>query len=369
VEVDLGAARPVSGVVLVTDRPDRVADRLVIIAEDAHGASRAVATAVTNGAPPAWLNGSLRIRPSRTVTARFGPLGARRLRLETATPVERWSIAELFVLGPRGTGPLAPEATALVRDAQALEALGNVTAALARYREAMQRAPDSPEGYDGFARLATGLHRAGETPIQRAVRFARLGLFDEARAAYEEVARLFGPDQTNADLTRELARVAAAAGDASTAARLEAEAAAVGAPTRPVRVVFGRVVELMGYDVTPVPVRAGGTLEVTTHWRLLGQPAPTVMIWLHLRGPDPATRFGDDFPSPQRVTGLASGPQEVSIRRRILVPPDARGRYRLVAGVWDPPSHSRLHVWWRGLVPTLDDAVTLGAVEIVGPGS
>ena len=40
-----------------------------------------------------------------------------------------------------------------------------------------------------------------------------------------------------------------------------------------------------------------------------------------------------------------------------------------VAGVWDPPSHSRLHVWWRGLVPTLDDAVTLGAVEIVGPGS
>jgi hypothetical protein len=29
---------------------------------------------------------------------------------------------------------------------------------------------------------------------------------------------------------------------------------------------------------------------------------------------------------------------------------------------------SRLHVWWRGLVPTFADALTLGTVEVVGRG-
>jgi hypothetical protein len=61
-------------------------------------------------------------------------------------------------------------------------------------------------------------------------------------------------------------------------------------------------------------------------------------------------------------------PQTVSVRRRLVVPPDAvPGRYRLVAGVWDPASGRRLHRRWRGWVPTLDTTVPLGGVELVRP--
>jgi len=69
------------------------------------------------------------------------------------------------------------------------------------------------------------------------------------------------------------------------------------------------------------------------------------------------------------VAELVNGPQHVSVRRRIVVPRDATpGQYRLVTGVWDPTSELRLHIWWRGLLPTFANALTLGTVEVVGPG-
>jgi hypothetical protein len=50
------------------------------------------------------------------------------------------------------------------------------------------------------------------------------------------------------------------------------------------------------------------------------------------------------------------------------VPPHiAPGRYRVVAGVWNPAAEWRLHRWWRRLVPTLDTTLPLGIVEVVGP--
>jgi Dolichyl-phosphate-mannose-protein mannosyltransferase len=369
VEVDLGAEHPVSGVVLMTDRSDRIPGRLAILAEGDGGARREVTTVVTNGVTVTWLNGAPRIRPGRTLTARFPPIPVRRLRLVEAGPAERWSVAELFVLGPLGAGPVPREPAAVVHEAQELEATGQMETALLRYHEAMQRAPDVPDGYEGFARLATEVRLGGDSPIAQAAQFSRLGLLDEARTMYEEIARTRGPEQTHAELTRVIARLAEAAGDRPTATRLETQAAAVLAPTRPVGVVLGRLVELQGYDVTPVPTRAGGTVEVTTHWRLLDRHRPNLMVWLHFRGANLGARFSDDYPLPRPVTGLMSGPQHVSVRRRIEVPPDATpGQYRLVTGVWEPTSESRLHVWWRGLVPTFANALTLGTVEVVGRG-
>jgi hypothetical protein len=369
VEIDLGATQLVNGVVLVTDQPDGIDGPLVILAEDAHGGSRRVVRVVANGAAPAWRNAAPRIRPSPALTARFGPVEAQRLRLVATGPVERLSIAELFVLGPPSATATAAEPAAPERQAQELEASGNVFGALQLYREAMRRAPDAPEGYEGVARLAAGLRESGESASQQVARFIRLGLLDEARATYEEVARLAGPDQANAELARARARVAEASGDASAAARLDAEAASVVSPARPVSVRFGRAIELMGYDMAPGPARAGETLEVTTHWRLRAQPDPALMVWLHFRGHNRAL-FADDFPTPRAVSGLVSGPQHVSVRRRIAIPPDADpGQYRLVAGVWDPISATRLHVWWRGLLPTFSYAVTIGTVDVVGPAS
>jgi hypothetical protein len=93
---------------------------------------------------------------------------------------------------------------------------------------------------------------------------------------------------------------------------------------------------------------------------------------VHLRADDRAdnqdTRFGDDYPLPGLLPDLGPGPQQVSVRRRLAVPAGAvPGRYRLVAGVWNPASGWRLHRWWRGLVPTRETALELGRVEVVRP--
>ena len=48
----------------------------------------------------------------------------------------------------------------------------------------------------------------------------------------------------------------------------------------------------------------------------------------------------------------------MSVRQRIAIPAGTPpGRYRMVAGLWDPGPAARLHVWWRGLVPTLETAL------------
>ena len=62
---------------------------------------------------------------------------------------------------------------------------------------------------------------------------------------------------------------------------------------------------------------------------------------------------------------VTDGPQDVTERREIRVPPDAPvGTYRVVVGVWNPASRERLHRWAGGLVPTWRDDVEVGTVEI-----
>jgi hypothetical protein len=126
-------------------------------------------------------------------------------------------------------------------------------------------------------------------------------------------------------------------------------------------------VELVGFDVAPQPLRAGDPVELTTHWRLHRAPRGRLMAWAHFRAEGPAgrgSRFGDDYPLIGFLPELGA-PQHLSMRRRIIVPADAAaGRYRLVAGVWNPTSGWRLHRWWRGLVPTWTTTLPLGRVEV-----
>jgi 4-amino-4-deoxy-L-arabinose transferase-like glycosyltransferase len=368
VELDLGTEQPVSGVTLVSDRPDRVPGQLVVEAVGRLGDSREVAALATGGLSATWANGAPRVRPSLSVTLRFPPVLARRIRLVDAEPAGRWSVAELFLLAPR-EAPGAVEADDAVAEGRRLEAAGRPGPALVRYREAMHRAPDAPDGYEAFARLASELRLRAGSPAQQAARLAELGLFDEARATYAEAARALGPGRSHAELLRAAARVARAAGDTAEAARLEAEAAAVLVTARPVGAVLGRVAELVGYDLGPGPAPPGGTIELTTHWRLLARSPRPLMVWVHFRPAEQVTRFGDDYPLPVPLAGPDGLPQHVSVHRRVPVPADAApGHYRIVAGVWDPTSGRRLHRWWRGLVPTFQEALRLGSVEVVRPG-
>jgi 4-amino-4-deoxy-L-arabinose transferase-like glycosyltransferase len=372
VEVDLEAERLLSGVTLVNDRAERVPDDLVVMVESAGTGLRPVAALAPQGVAASWENGAIRITLSRTLTVRFDPVAARRIRLVEKGPPGRWSVAELFLLGPAPPGAPPEPAVALVQEGRLLEDAGQVGSALLRYREAMRRSPDDPAGYDALARLTTLLRASVRSPLEHAAKLADLGLLTEARAAYADATRALGPERVHVELWRLRARLAEADGDTREATRLAAEADAALAPARPVGAVVGGLAELVGYDVLPQPLRAGETVELATHWRLYRRPWGRVMVWMHLRSdnrPDnQGTRFGDDYPLTGFLPELGLTPQHVSVHRRITVPADATaGRYRLVAGLWSPESGWRLHRWWRGILPTLDTALELGRVEVVRP--
>ena len=369
-EVDLGGERVLSGITLINDLADRLPTHLLVWADQVGAQARRVAEVAPMGVAMRWENAAPRVGHSRALTVRFEPVATRRLRLVEAGPGGRWSVAELFLLGPAPGGmPPGPTAT-LVHEGRGLEGAGQVGPALQRYHEAMRSAPDDPTGYIAFAHLSTALRASARSAFAHATRLAELGLLSDARAAYAELTRGLGADQVHVELWRHRARLAEADGDRSEVTRLTAEADAALAPARPIGAVMGRVAELLGYDVAPQPLRAGEAVDVTMHWRLRGPPSANLMAWVHFRGEDrpdtEAARFGDDYPLPSFLPDVGPAPQHVSVRRRLLVPADAApGRYRLVAGVWSPGSGRRLHRWWRGLVPTLETTLALGRVEVV----
>jgi hypothetical protein len=331
-----------------------------------------VAALAPQGVAARWDNGAIRITPSRTLSVRFNPVATRRLRLVDKGPPGRWSVAELFLLAPASPGSPPDATAALVQEGRRLEDTGQAVPALLRYHEAMRQSPDDPAGYEGYARVTTLLRASARSPLEQAARLADLGLLTEARGAYADATRALGPERVHVELWRRRARLAAADGDAAEAARLAAEADAALAPSRPIGAVMGGQAELMGYDVVPQPLRAGETVEITTHWRLYRAPWARLMAWVHLRAdnrPDnQGTRFGDDYPLVGFLPELGVSPQHMSVRRQITVPADATaGRYRVVAGLWSPGSGWRLHRWWRGMLPTLDTTLALGRVEVVRP--
>jgi 4-amino-4-deoxy-L-arabinose transferase-like glycosyltransferase len=372
IEVDLGAERLVNGVTLVNDRVERVPEDLAVMTESAGAKLRQVAALAPQGLAARWENGAIRITPSRTLTVRFEPVATRLVRLVDKGPPGRWSVAELFLLGPAPPGA-PPDATAeLIQEGRRLEDAGQTGPALLRYHEAMRRRPDDPAGYDAFARLTSLLRASVRSPLEHAARLADLGLLTEARTAYTDAVRGLGWERVHVELWRLRARLAAADGDARDASRLSAEADAVLVPARLVGALMGGQAELMGYDVLPQPLRAGETAELTTHWRLHRAPWGPLMVWVHLRADNRSdnqgTRFGDDYLLIGFLPELGVAPQHVSIQRRIMVPADATaGRYRLVAGLWSPGSGWRLHRWWRGILPTLATTLELGRVEVVRP--
>jgi hypothetical protein len=228
----------------------------------------------------------------------------------------------------------------------------------------MSQGPDVPDGYAEFARLGIDLPVRSGSAVEQAAWLAKAGLIDEARDRYAAITATLGPDRSDAELARRRAALAAQAGDSAEADRLRVEARGVGAPARRVGAVMGRTVELVGMDVDPIQPRPGDTLQVAYHWRLLGPVPEQLTVYVHFRGQGGRTRFEDDHPLPGPIPGLPA-PQDVVERRRVTVPQDAEpGRYRLVAGVWDPATGGRLRRWWRGLVPTLETAVELGTVDI-----
>ncbi|MBI3456864.1 MAG: hypothetical protein HY002_13895 [Candidatus Rokubacteria bacterium] len=361
VEVDLGHVQAVSGVTMVTDHPRHIPQELAVEVADGPAPRPSAGRFQTGGFTVTWRNGAIRTRPGRTLTLRFPPVQARRLRFTELAPAGAWAVAELFVLAP-AAGPL-PVPTA-VQEGERLEAAGAVGPALLRYRDAIRAAPDDPEGYAEFTRLGGEVGLLSQWPAERAARHARLGLSGEARGIYARLARALGSDLIYAELAQQRARLAAAAGDTAEAQRLQSEADAVAAPRHRMDAVFGRAVELLGYDAVPARARPGESIEVVYHWRLLAPLRRPLTAYVHFRSDHLV--FADDHELPGLLRGLEGSPQDVMERRRVLVPPETpTGTYRIVAGVWDPATGRRARRWWAGLVPTLSQTADLGTIEVL----
>jgi 4-amino-4-deoxy-L-arabinose transferase-like glycosyltransferase len=364
-EVDFGRQARVAGLVLLTDQPEHVPQALVVDVADGPTPGPTVSRFTTGGFCVSWENGALRTRPGRALVVRFPPVETRRLRLTELAPAGNWAVAEVFALAPAATPPPPPAA---VRDGQRLEAEGATGPALLAYRAAMRAAPDDPDGYVGFVRLAGALDLTSGWPAERAARLARLGLGDEARVLYGRLAAALDPALANAELADRRARLAEAAGDTAEARRLRAEAAAVRTPSHPVDAVFGGEVALRGFDLTPARAHPGETLELVYHWRLPATPR-SLAAYTHFVQRDGAHgRFGDDYGLPEPIRSLGGDAQAVRLFRRVRVPAGTPpGSYRVVAGVWDPASGRRLHRWWRGILPVPGRTVEVGTVDILPP--
>jgi hypothetical protein len=228
----------------------------------------------------------------------------------------------------------------------------------------MRAAPDDPDGYTEFTRLALrgGLYTG--RPAEEAARYLDLGLPEEADAVYAELAAALGPDRSYAELAEQRARVATALGDAAAAERHRAEAAHVLAQRRMTSAVFDGVAELTGCDLVAARGRPSEPIEVILQWRLLEQASAPLVAYVHFRGQ--FTRFGDDRPLPRPIKGLGNSPQHVLERRRVFIPADAQpGGYRVVAGLWEPESRRPVRLWWRGLLPTTNRTVRLGVIVVM----
>jgi hypothetical protein len=361
--VDLGQPRPLAGIVAISETARQLPRTLAVSAIDDTGRIRRLADLDVAGYSIAWRNGGLRAAPGRTVLVRFRPVQARRLRLTDLGPGGTWAVSELFLLAPGEDSAAA--APAGLEEGLRLEAEGSAGPALLRYHEAMRQAPDDPAGYAAFARLVDAMADRAPSAVAQAAWLAGIGLGEDARRLYAELAAAADAGGTHLELTHRRLALAARDGDAAEAARLRVELDEAEVARRPAGAVFGRVAKLVTYAVSSPRVRPGAAIEVTLRWRVRGNPGPAGRFWSYVHARGPHARFGDDRPLPRSVPGLAPDHQDVVERRRVTIAADAPpGSYRLIVGVWEPSTGQQLRRWWHGLLPTTSRVVELGMVEV-----
>lgn len=126
----------------------------------------------------------------------------------------------------------------------------------------------------------------------------------------------------------------------------------------------GEVATLLGANVTPEQLVAGGWLEVTLIWRPEAETRTSYRVFVHLLGPDGAVASqSDGEPAGWRrpTTGWLPG-EIVADGHQLPLPAElGAGTYRLVAGLYEPQSGARLHL------PGGEDAVTIRLFAVGEP--
>ena len=132
-------------------------------------------------------------------------------------------------------------------------------------------------------------------------------------------------------------------------------------PGRPLRVRFGRELELVGVD-SPIEARPGETVRLGYHWRLVTPTAYDYWVFLHgvgLPGGGNYDRVVGEYGSSNWSPG-----ERVAQTVTFKVPPEtAPGRYPLRVGVWLPSTGRRLFPQTTD-VPEAHRSVTIGTLVV-----
>jgi hypothetical protein len=385
-EVDLGRARPITQVSLLSApwTPDSPSGLRVETSEDGeHWQTAASDPDVLPGMH--WWKGHPRLDDSGRVIVHFAPRQARYVRLSNiGVPWlgGHWSISELFVY-ETAESPWSPPAAAVSGLTAATRGLDHFmddptgpnplrapytydhrraqvrwSAVFAAANDALAEAPDWEEAHHTYAG-ALGLAGWGRGPEW---------LLDQAQkaGAWPEVVRLMGLVDAQSNAAWRAGRQEALAealehlGHPTEAAALRARPEPV--PSRPVRIRFGKDLELVGVDL-PSEARPGETVRLEYYWRLLGTTSYDYWVFLHVIG-WPSNRNHDEMVGGYGSSNWAAG-ERVRQTVTLTVPPDAKpGAYPLRVGVWLPSTGRRLHILSSD-VPTARRAVTLESLVVV----
>ncbi len=386
-ELDLGRPRPITQVSLLSAPWSADAPAGLRIETSADGQSwEAVATEPDLLAGLHWWKGHPRIDDSGRVVVRFAPRQGRYVRLThigSERPGGQWGITELFVYETAASPWLPPPAAAAALDAAARELdhwMDDPTGphplrapstyehrrAQVRWRSAFaatnQALAAAPEWEGAHALYGWALARAiwGQG-LEHTVDRAR------SDGAWLEVIRVAELIDAQPDATWRAERLAAWAEALEQLGR-PAEAAAVRArpepiPSRSVRILFGKELELFGVDV-PSEARPGETVRLTYYWRLLEPTSYDYWAFLHVAGLLPRGGNHDDLVGNYGSSHWAPG-ERVRQTVTITVPPDtAPGTYPLRVGVWLPSTGRRLHILASD-VPQVRRTASLGSLVVV----
>jgi hypothetical protein len=132
-------------------------------------------------------------------------------------------------------------------------------------------------------------------------------------------------------------------------------------------VTLGDKVRLLGYDLPPGPVQAGGNLYVTLYWQAQREMAQSYKVFVHVYdGAGNIVAQRDWLPGlgVKPTSGWAAG-EVVADRHIVPVGEDvAAGAYRVAVGMYDEGSGNRLIAYGPDGGRLDQDRIVLGYVEV-----
>jgi hypothetical protein len=136
------------------------------------------------------------------------------------------------------------------------------------------------------------------------------------------------------------------------------------APSRPVAAIFESNVLLRGFDLPSTSARPGEAVPLTLHWAAAARVTRNLRVFVHLVAPGGAPIAVSDKFHPGQFADLPTGrwPAGFFLQDEHVLnldPAAPPGRYRLLAGLWEPYSGARMRLLDPAGAPTSTDAATL----------